>query len=85
MKLSFVQLVRLLWRAQDWEKDALSMWDDSIRHKTMAIQFYSDCPASFRDKSGGETLYMTNPLTWAIFCAVFIPRVRRAVFGGAKS
>lgn len=56
------------------------MWEDSIRHKTMAIQFYSDCPASFRDKAGGDTLHMTNPFTWAILSTVFIPRVRRAVF-----
>lgn len=82
MKLSFLELVRLLWRAQDWEADTSSVFEQSIRHKTRDIQFYWDFPSCFYDDTGGEKIYAAGPFSYLFISTVLVPRVRRFVFEG---
>lgn len=84
MTISFFTLAKLLWRAQDWERDPESIWEDSVRHKTRAIRFYSGVPVRFRDAETGEIIYEANTLSWILISVILAPRVRRAVFGGKK-
>ena len=56
-KMTFWQVVKLLWDCDQWEIDPTSPFDDGLRTTDSKICFYAETPMNFRSNDLNHVFY----------------------------
>ena len=72
-KLTFWQVVKLLWDCDQWEHDSTNpFFDDVLMTKDGAMWFYAETPMNFRSNDRNHSFYTATE--WSIVIIIILSK-----------
>jgi len=71
-KMTFWQVVKLLWDCDQWEIDPRSPFDDGLRTNDSKICFYAETPMNFRSYDRNHSFYTATE--WSIVVIILLAK-----------